>query len=958
MPTGILNGGELSKANNTQFTIAAGDGIINDLNKSAGSEPHPEIIKVTWTQQTITVSNLDSNNTAQLNSWIYVDATGTVQQQAGAFTDAQKRSNIIIGSAIHSEGVLKFVRTFPITAYNSASQLTEFANIFGPLKKSGHRVTANGANLSIDRSAGVAFALGRNYASDPENPSTVSDPAQVTATIHRYYRDGSNGFVLDDGVAGAGYTVLDPSKYDNGTGTLATVSGGHYSVQRLYYFPGTPSIIVSYYGHDEYNSLDEAEKNYSFEDFSEFENTAQQAIYLGAIIMSGGASALNNSAQAKILTAGSFRGLASVNIGGVAADANLGDLGDVTISGVSNGQVLKYNSSTARWENQEDAGGIALTDLSVAAEPTPSGNGAVDYNNTTGVFTYTPPASIDGSGTANKIPKFTDSDTIGDSNITNISSGIEVDGEIKASGVIGRVVLENTSSDDVTMDLDSSGTIRFAKTGRLGITAAITQNGKLGVNTSSPAVSLDINATDAIALPAGNTAARPSSPAAGMFRYNTDDDQFEGYTTEWGAIAGGGGSGEIVKETFNGTGSQASFVLSDSIADIDNINVYVNGVYQYPSNYTVSGNTVTFVSGSIPASGTGNVHVRHNVTAPTLTEGAAFSTSGALTGDGSTTTFALGGSPRSSDHVMVFLEGVYQEKENYSISGSNITFNTPPPNGYSIEAKYVTGVLDLTSVGEVTLREYVGDGNTSTYALGTTPTSEAYVDAYIEGVYQEKGTYSVAGSNIVFDSNIPNSYSIELKTTGTIPNSSVTQTTFVSDEFTADGSTSNFTLVNGSPSSKSLTMVFIQGVYQSKSNYNLVSGEIQFTATPDEDDVIEVISMSAINTTGSPVTSVNGEVGAVTVASKHNVSVISANTTAVANTLYVFTANLNLTLPASPAIGDSIKISNRSAVETCQLLRNGNNILGAAEDLTLDTASSSFELVYTDTANGWVIIGQ
>ena len=193
----------------------------------------------------------------------------------------------------------------------------------------------------------------------------------------------------------------------------------------------------------------------------------------------------------------------------------------------------------------------------------------------------------------------------------------------------------------------------------------------------------------------------------------------------------------------------------------------------------------------------------------------------------------------------------------------------------------------------------------------------------------------------------------------TIPSSSVTQTTFVTDTFTANGSTNNFTLVNGSPSSKSLTMVFIQGVYQAKSNYNLVSGEIQFTAgTPSIDDAIEVISISAVNTAGSPVTSVNGEVGAVTVASKHNVSVISASTTAVANTLYVLTANLNLTLPASPAMGDSIKISNRSNVATCQLLRNGNNILGAAADLTLNTVAASFELVYTDTANGWVIIGQ
>lgn len=37
------------------------------------------------------------------------------------------------------------------------------------------------------------------------------------------------------------------------------------------------------------------------------------------------------------------------------------------------------------------SGGIALTDLSVGAEGTASGDGSVTYNNTTGVFTYTPP---------------------------------------------------------------------------------------------------------------------------------------------------------------------------------------------------------------------------------------------------------------------------------------------------------------------------------------------------------------------------------------------------------------------------------------------------------------------------------------------------------------------------------------------------------------------------------------
>ena len=106
------------------------------------------------------------------------------------------------------------------------------------------------------------------------------------------------------------------------------------------------------------------------------------------------------------------------------------------------------------------------------------------------------------------------------------------------------------------------------------------------------------------------------------------------------------------------------------------------------------------------------------------------------------------------------------------------------------------------------------------------------------------------------------------------------------------------------------------------------------------------------------VSSVNGQTGAVTVASTMGVNVINSSTTATANNLYVLTANLTLTLPASPSSGDSIKISNRSGVATCIIGRGGSNIMGAASDLTLDTASASFELIYSDATNGWVIIGQ
>ena len=938
IPTGILDGGTLAKVDATTFSIAAGDGVINVLNKGAGSDPHPEIKKIKWDAQNVTHTEGDANNADQLNTWVYINSSGSVVQSTTVPGPSVWRDNIVLGAVIHSSDTIIFTKTFPRTSYSTGNTYAEFAEIFGPLKKSGHKLTVNTTNtLALDRAAGVSFSLGRNYVVDPENPSIVDDAAS-TPTFHRY-SSTSTGFTKDDGTAGAGYASIDPSLYDN-NGTLTGMQSSKFSVQRLFHFPNNTNTIVAYYGKNYYDSIDEAEANYLLEDFQEADNTATQAIYLGALIVKGDATDLSNSGQAKILTAGIFRSLAAVNLGGVAADAALNDLTDVSLTNVSNNQVLKYNSSNGRWENQAEGG------------------------------------SIDGTGVANKLAIWSDADSLtNDTNLhwnsTNNYLGVNVSNPQRPLHVNGTIRLTSGTYGDWDFDryyglaclIAPSATTAFHfGTSANPSVATLTpvHLGKLGVGTTSPAASIDAgDNTDAIIVPKGTDTDRSAITAeSGMFRFNTTSNEFEGYDgTEWGAIGGAsGGSGEIVKKTFNG--GVSAYVLDDTIADIDNVQVFVDGVYQYPSNYTVSGSTVTFVAGSTPGSGTNNVHIVHNVTAPTLTEGAAMSTSANLVGDGNTTSFALGGSPRSSEHMMVFLNGVYQEKTTYTLSGSNINFNTAPPSGYTIEVKYITGTLDLTDVGQMTLDELTGNGGT-TYTLSTTPQSENYTNVYIEGVYQEKGTYSVSGSNIVFSSNVPTGYSIEVSTMATVAASSVTPTTFETDTFTANGTDNNFTLVNGSPSSKALTMVFIQGVYQAKSKYNLVSGQIQFTGgTPAEDDVIEVISISAVNTAGSAVTSVNGEVGAVTVQSKHDVSVISTDTNAVANTVYVFTASLTLTLPASPSLGDSIKISNLSGVDTCVLGANNNKIMDAAEDLTLDTASASFELIWSGATKGWVIIGQ
>jgi len=356
--TGILVGGELSAhaTDNTKFTIEAGRGIINVLNKTSSTVPHPEIVYVDWTQQHITVSNLDANDPEQRNAWIYINQDGTVSQQATAFTDAQYRNKIIIGSVIHSAGQVLFAKTFPITAYNSNTQFHEFIRFFGPLKREGHKITANGNNLSLDRSSGKAFAVGRNYSTNPNAPSDIIDGAKTLCKIHRYHKDSNGNFVLDDGPNGQGYTTIDPTKFNNQNG-LATVPNNKYSIQRVYYFPSTPDILVVYYGRAYYANKDAAERHLFLEDFTEAENTSQQAIHVATLLLKKQCTDLTVEDDSHIYQAGLFRNLSATFSGGVDAGAGLNDLADVNITGPEDGQALVYSADSQSWVNGAGGGG-------------------------------------------------------------------------------------------------------------------------------------------------------------------------------------------------------------------------------------------------------------------------------------------------------------------------------------------------------------------------------------------------------------------------------------------------------------------------------------------------------------------------------------------------------------------------------------------------------------------------
>ena len=137
----------------------------------------------------------------------------------------------------------------------------------------------------------------------------------------------------------------------------------------------------------------------------------------------------------------------------------------------------------------------------------------------------------------------------------------------------------------------------------------------------------------------------------------------------------GGGSTTINVENFNGDGSTTAFTLSNTIANENNLQVYIDGVYQSKSNYSTSGTTLTF--STAPATGTNNIEVTHAV----AIGGTPSIEVDTFNGNGSTTAFTLTTEPANKNNLQIYIDGVYQAKSNYSTSGTTLTFTTAPLTG-------------------------------------------------------------------------------------------------------------------------------------------------------------------------------------------------------------------------------------------------------------------------------------
>jgi len=108
--------------------------------------------------------------------------------------------------------------------------------------------------------------------------------------------------------------------------------------------------------------------------------------------------------------------------------------------------------------------------------------------------------------------------------------------------------------------------------------------------------------------------------------------------------------------------------------------------------------------------------------------------------------------------LIVFIDGVYQADNVYSVSGTTLTFATAPVNSRVIEVFQLEGGIIGTAPSIDTM---TGDGSDTTLSLSVTPTSENQTFVTIDGVVQHKDTYSISGSTLTFSAAPPTGTKVE-----------------------------------------------------------------------------------------------------------------------------------------------------------------------------------------------------
>ena len=249
------------------------------------------------------------------------------------------------------------------------------------------------------------------------------------------------------------------------------------------------------------------------------------------------------------------------------AASSVATLSDVNITGIANNSILKYSTATSKWiiATDQTAGGgsgIALSDLSVSTNA--AGTAALSYNNSTGVFSYTPPLLTSYLDSATFHTKLTTNYSLSAFDSATFHTKLTTNYELGGGGGSGAYDL---NGGELTLDADADTTIHADTDDEIdfkvgGSDVATLKSDGLYVDAvkSLSAGTPTVTSSSNIVLSTGGSVTVTQNSGGGGFRvgslttanrgslsasdgeiiYNTDNGQFEIYQrSAWQPISKG-----------------------------------------------------------------------------------------------------------------------------------------------------------------------------------------------------------------------------------------------------------------------------------------------------------------------------------------------------------------------------------------------------------------------------------
>lgn len=277
MSTNNYSGGVISGFLTSTFSYTAGVGYI-----VTGYNPEPVTVKVEYDAGSTITPSFQSTN-------LFIDSAGDLVQRdadASVLSAEDLRDEIFLGTVAFI-GVIIGISATPSISVGVNGRLELFLHCLGGITCSGNVISANGANLDIDRSAGLTHRIASNFVNDPSIPDLTTDPIDVDITdpgnsskaVIAYQSASPPGFTFESFTAG-----ITPNDWDDGSGLKASVSVGKWTIFRVYFFNATNTYIIQL-GQTEYNMMADAQVGIKGEQFVRSPNVLDDANLLASIVV-------------------------------------------------------------------------------------------------------------------------------------------------------------------------------------------------------------------------------------------------------------------------------------------------------------------------------------------------------------------------------------------------------------------------------------------------------------------------------------------------------------------------------------------------------------------------------------------------------------------------------------------------------------------------------------------------